>query len=115
MGSVIFFYGTLKRGFGRNVILEDQKFLRDAKTAPKYMLYDLGAFPAMVKDDDMGVSVEGELWEVDEECLSYLCKIEGSPSFYKLESVTLDNNEIVQSFLFQRPVNEYNRMGACWK
>jgi gamma-glutamylaminecyclotransferase len=112
---ILFVYGTLKKGHGRNVILAGQKFLREAKTTPNYALYDLGAFPAMVKDSKNGVSVEGELWEIDPDFVSYLDMVEGSPHFYKLEKIELNSGEIVHSYLFQQPlIMGHNRIGTCW-
>jgi gamma-glutamylaminecyclotransferase len=114
MNTVLFVYGTLKKGHGRNVILDGQKFLGNATTAPNYALFDLGAFPAMVEDAENGVAVEGELWEIDPECLAYLKMVEGSPHFYDLKSIELDSGEMVHSFLFQQSVENHNKAGTCW-
>ena len=64
----LFVYGTLKEGYNNHHYLEDQEFVREAETKPKYRLFDNGLFPMMVEDTD-GYSVSGELWAVDEEII----------------------------------------------
>ena len=75
--SLIFVYGSLKRGFALHRHLLRQEFLAVASTQPSYRLFDCGAYPAMVKVAVNGTSVKGEVFSVDQECLLRLDEIEG--------------------------------------
>ena len=62
MRELFFVYGTLKKGYGNNVLLADSKFLGQAVTKKLYKLYNCGfpmAYPSVV-----GLPVVGELYEV---------------------------------------------------
>ena len=54
----LFVYGTLKKGHRLNVWLEDQKFVRKAKTLPDYALLTFGWFPGLVEGNKQ---IEGEI------------------------------------------------------
>ena len=60
----LFVYGTLMRGGVRGHLLAGQRFLGEARTLPRYALFDLGAYPGMVRRDADGRAVSGELYEV---------------------------------------------------
>ncbi len=75
--SLIFVYGSLKRGFALHRHLLRQEFVATGVTWPSYRLFDCGVYPAMVKVAVDGVSVKGEVFSVDQECLLRLDKIEG--------------------------------------
>lgn len=62
----IFVYGTLKRGLSNHGWMVGQQFLAEARTEPVYRMYDFGGFPGMVPVEKDGVSILGEIWEVDE-------------------------------------------------
>ena len=72
----IFVYGSLKRGFNNHSLLADQRFVTIAETLPRYKLYALGSYPAMIVATKEGRSIEGEIWSVDSECLTRLDKLE---------------------------------------
>ena len=72
----IFVYGTLKKGFGNNRILDNETFVgRDTITG--WNMIDLGPFPAIVAGTK---HIIGEVWEVNS--LQELDLLEGFPSFY---------------------------------
>ena len=79
--TMVFVYGTLKTGKVRHPHMKGATFLREARTAAKYALYQSPGvnYPCLVEDDTQGVSVEGELWEVPDECLARLDVVEGVP------------------------------------
>lgn len=57
-------YGTLKRGFGNNRLLESSKFLGEQKI-PGFKMYSLGGFPAINKaNEDSNITIE--VYEVDD-------------------------------------------------
>jgi gamma-glutamylcyclotransferase (GGCT)/AIG2-like uncharacterized protein YtfP len=72
----IFVYGSLKRGYRLHHLLQGQPFLGTASTCPLYRLHDLGEYPGLVASAS-GVSVRGEVYEVDDGCLQQLDAAEG--------------------------------------
>lgn len=66
----LFVNGTLMRGdiLHRNMV--GARFIAEARTAPRYRLYSMGdVHPGMIDADADGVSVSGELYEVELEHL----------------------------------------------
>lgn len=74
--SLIFVYGSLKRGYALHHLLEGQAFRGPATTCPLYRIFDLGSYPGLV-DWPEGLAVQGEVYEVDAECLKRLDEAEG--------------------------------------
>lgn len=72
----LFIYGTLKRGGSNHHYMSGQTFITEARTTPAFRLHDFGGFPGMVRAED-GLSIEGELWDVDADCLARLDVLEG--------------------------------------
>lgn len=97
--TILFFYGSLRRGGTNHFRVADQTFLGDAVTAPKYRLLDLGRYQGMIRDDATGVAIPGELWEVDELCLEALDEFEGSD--YPRRPVEIDGSAGVQGYLWR--------------
>ena len=76
--TLLFIYGTLKRGHCRAPVLIRQRCLGAAQTRPIYRLFNCGTYPGLVRaGQDDGLSVEGELWEIDDDCLALLDDEEG--------------------------------------
>lgn len=83
----VFVYGTLKRGYWNNQLLEDQKYLGEAVTIDSFAMFD-GGFPVLVPNSrgihsDYKASIRGELYEVDDYGLSMCDQLEGHPEFYE--------------------------------
>ncbi len=74
--TLIFVYGTLQRGCCRAQFLVGQTFLGQARTQPKYRMFNCGTYPGLKLASD-GLSIRGELWSVDEACLARLDREEG--------------------------------------
>ncbi|MAX26407.1 MAG: gamma-glutamylcyclotransferase [Phycisphaeraceae bacterium] len=84
MKTRLFVYGTLKSDQSNHHRMAGQTFIGKARTTPDYRLFEvegrfdsLGKYPALVKlpypdVDGPGVSVEGEIWDVDQDCLAML-------------------------------------------
>ena len=74
----IFVYGSLKRGHGNNSLLKGYKFLGEAQTVSTFKMYD-GGFPYVVDDNipENEYPIKGELFEVDNEGLTRLDRLEG--------------------------------------
>lgn len=125
MSTRLFIYGTLKKGGRLHRHMEGQKFIGKVKTAPKYRLYAVGWFPGLYElpseDDDVGKSIEGELYEVDDECLARLDRVEGVPSLYQRRAVTVQNapasdngEDLIQSYFYNKDVSELSDAGTNW-
>ncbi len=77
MSTLLFVYGTLKRGCVNHHHLAGQQLVGPARTQPGYRLYDLGGFPGiMVKETDRE-GVTGEVWVIDATSLGRLDEFEG--------------------------------------
>jgi gamma-glutamylcyclotransferase (GGCT)/AIG2-like uncharacterized protein YtfP len=113
----LFVYGTLKRGDCRHHLLAGQQFAGTVRTRPIYRLFNVGEFPAMVRAAD-GLSVEGELWSVDESRIEALDRAEGcDANLYRREVVELaaphhDANAV--AYLYQRTVQGLPDCGCRW-
>lgn len=113
----LFVYGTLKRGQVRNRFLAGQTFLGVARTQPHYRLYDLGDYPGLVCSND-GLSIEGELWDVDDACLAVLDREEGCDTgLYRRDAIALTAPHAdlsVVTYFYARPVTNHRDCGTSW-
>jgi len=112
----IFLYGTLKRGGCRSHVMRGQQFVGDARTVAKYRMYNTGSYPALVEDED-GIEVEGEVWEVDDECLRVLDAIEAVPDLYERRPVSLTDARMdgVETYIYRRSVDGLPDCGGRWE
>lgn len=109
----IFVYGTLKRGRENHHWLAGQRFIAAARTQPLYRLYDMGGYPGMIRDDN-GLSIEGEIWEVDAGGLARLDVLEDiDGGEYERVLLELEGGR-VEGYLFLRDVSGRPAAGACW-
>jgi gamma-glutamylcyclotransferase (GGCT)/AIG2-like uncharacterized protein YtfP len=112
----IFVYGTLKRGGTSNGFLASQRFVGAAVTEPAFRLYQLDGYPGMVAAQRGGCSIEGEIWEVDQECLQRLDKWEGTDiGLYARVPIRLlpPNNAVkVESYLYLKNVEGCPELGT---
>ncbi len=78
--TLVFVYGTLKRGHPNHDVLAraDARFLMAWATAPEYEMVDLGAFPAV--QEGGGTAIHGEIYEVGD--LAPIDRLEGYPVLY---------------------------------
>ena len=92
-------YGTLRKGESRNGVLSKSKFLGEG-ILPYYLpMFDLGPYPAVVQIvgfNTKSKQTKVEVYEIDEDTLTILDRIEGHPNFYKRKLVKI------------------KRHGRCW-
>lgn len=113
--TILFVYGTLKRGGRGHRFLATQEFLGEAATEPKYRLFDLGTYPALVKDEVNGLPVKGELWAVDDDCLADLDDYEFAPELYSREPVAIQGRaDRIESFIYSKSIPPKVRSGGSW-
>ena len=74
--TVLFLYGTLKRGQPANPMLDGQEFVGATRTLPRYRLYVVSWHPGLVRDDADGLAV-------DDATLARLDEYEGTPDWFE--------------------------------
>lgn len=77
MNTLLFVYGTLKRGCSNHHHLAGQTFVGAARTVPGFRLYDLGGYPGIAVAAGDRTGVVGEIWSVDTTALAQLDAFEG--------------------------------------
>lgn len=117
--TLVFVYGTLKRGLSNHRWLRGQAFLGEARTVPDYQMFDLGGYPGMVSaEEGEGKAIEGEVWEVDKAAMLGLDRLEGvAEGEYALERVQLDGRwakTVVMGYVYLRSVKGYPEVKGSW-
>lgn len=113
--TILFVYGSLKRGGRGNRILATQAFLGEAQTEPKYRLIDLGSYPGLVRDEANGLAVKGELWEVDDACLAELDDYESIGQLYDRRPIVVPGHTgKVETFIYIKDLPPNARSGDFW-
>ena len=91
--TLLFVYGTLRRGHSNHEWLEGAPFVGSCTTAPAYEVTHFENFPALVVG---ATSVPGELYAVDETLLARLDDFEGSN--YRRALVELADGRVVDTY-----------------
>lgn len=114
----IFVYGTLKRGHSNHGWMRGQQFIGEASTRPLFRLHDLGGYPGMVRHETQGLSVQGEIWEVDAEGMERLDELEDvNGGEYIREAIPLlppFDQERIEGYRYLRDVSHAPDIGGCW-
>lgn len=87
MLTPVFVYGTLKKGYGNNRILQNSVFKGCFYTEPRFSLYPVspdGGFPVACRGKS---HIVGEVYEIDLITLQRLDYLEGHPHHYRREEV----------------------------
>ena len=116
--TLVFVYGTLKRGGSNHSFLAGQSCLGEARTVPGFRLYELDGFPGMVAKPDDPDGVNGEVWSVDEACLAKLDQLEGvDEGLYHRANVKLlapFADQEVETYLYARHTQGRRDLGSTW-
>ncbi|MDF0552553.1 gamma-glutamylcyclotransferase family protein [Kamptonema sp. UHCC 0994] len=105
----IFICGSALRGQPDHKNLQTAKFIREAKTQPKYRLHAAGDgwHPAIYEVEIGGISIPGEVYEITLEEFDNLASTE-PPNMYPAD-VVLADGEVLTAFLYpQELVQKYN-------
>ena len=101
----VFVYGTLLSGYGNwNWALKDQKLIGEAETLPEYTMLHLGGFPGIIEGGS--TAIKGEVYEVDEERMEDLDRLEGADlrypeaGMYRRETITLADGQEVLTYIY---------------
>lgn len=119
MNTLLFVYGTLKRGHENHSWIAAQQYVDVARTLPLYRIYDLGGYPGMVRaPEGQGIAIEGEVWEVDPAGLARLDVLEDiDGGEYERVPVELEGafaTQLVETYVYLRSVEGRRDMGTCW-
>lgn len=87
----MFVYGTLKSGYGNNILLQNERKIGNAETVDSYIM-KAGGIPYVFKDKKLS-TIKGELWEVDKDTLPSIDRLEGHPNWYKREKINVISND----------------------
>jgi len=100
----LFAYGTLMRGEALSPAMRiyGALFLREAATAAKYSLMDMGVFPALLETGEW--SIIGELYLISEEALDELDFHEGAPDLFERKTVELETGEEAVAYVLPTPL-----------
>ena len=109
----LFIYGTLKKGFpNHDHYMQSARNLGKYQTIEKYplVLYGERYVPCMLNCPGDGHQVEGELYEVDDECLNRIDALERIQesdgyrrSVIRVKSNERSNQEIKKAFAYLMP------------
>jgi len=91
--ELFFVYGTLKKGMNNHSVLKRLKatFISPVETIEKYPMFKLREpFPYLQDEKGKGKIIQGELWELDEDCISALDSFEGVPFLYKKGKIAVE-------------------------
>jgi gamma-glutamylcyclotransferase (GGCT)/AIG2-like uncharacterized protein YtfP len=117
--SLIFVYGTLKRGGSNHHLMAGQQFLGEAGTLPGFRLYDLSGHPGMVVKPDDRAGVTGEVWSVDAACLAQLDVLEGLvEGLYRRVRIKLPPpfaDQPIETYLYAQSVEGRSDIGSTWR
>jgi gamma-glutamylcyclotransferase (GGCT)/AIG2-like uncharacterized protein YtfP len=90
-------YGTFMRGQPGHANLDGAEFLAAVETAPRYRLWEVDSrWPALIEDED-GVAIAAELWEIAPAHLARLAEIE--PPGWNRAPVELADGRTAEAFL----------------
>jgi gamma-glutamylcyclotransferase (GGCT)/AIG2-like uncharacterized protein YtfP len=93
----ILIYGTFMRGQPGHANLDGAEYLEGVETAPRYRLWEVdGRWPALIEDDD-GVAIAGELYEISPAHLARLTEVE--PPGWLHAPVELADGRTVEAFV----------------
>jgi gamma-glutamylaminecyclotransferase len=112
--TILFVYGTLKRGLGNHPFIAGQHFIGAAITEPRYRLLDLGPYPGLIVDEANGLAVKGELWAVNDHCLRELDEFEEESHTFRRALVVIPGREGVFAYFWNRAVAEGTKSGDEW-
>jgi len=93
----LFVYGTLMRNGANHALLENARFVREARTQAAYAVIEFDGYPALVPGAD---EVLGELFDIDPGLLDRLDAYEGEA--YRRAPVILDGGDMAETYVLAK-------------
>lgn len=119
MKQRIFVYGTLKRGGHYSHYLTGKTYLGKAYTEPCYRMVNCGTYPGLYPVEENGISIQGEVWEVDAKCRARLDVLEDvSNGEYEVAPIRLlppFDAPDVNTYIYRLPCKGMPDAGDNWK
>jgi gamma-glutamylaminecyclotransferase len=107
--NLVFVYGSLLSGLQNHRVLAGARFVDYGKTAESYVMGSLGSFPGVARGGSDAIC--GELYEVDDEVLARLDRLEGHPRFYcRALAPIFVRNMWAEAFIYLLPKTRVVRM-----
>lgn len=100
MPHLVFVYGTLMKGELHHTTIAHARYVRAAATRPAYDLVQIDYYPALIAGGTH--RVPGELYEVDDQTLARLDRLEEVPDYYERLVITLDDGTEAQAYVMPR-------------
>jgi gamma-glutamylaminecyclotransferase len=118
VNTLLFVYGTLKRGCSNHAQLAGQTYVGPARTQPGYRLFDLGGYPGIVVMPEDREGVTGEIWSVAADALQRLDAFEGvHEGLYRREAIQLQApyaDQKIQAYVSALPIIGRQEVGSTW-
>lgn len=118
MKTLLFVYGTLKRGCSNHRQMAGQEFLATAETVPGFRLHNFGGYPGIGPGPRDAGGVHGEVWQVDDTGLQRLDAFEGVPEgLYERRGIPLQppfDSARVQAYFPAGSPEGRKILGAEW-
>lgn len=112
--TILFIYGSLKRGQANHRLIADQEYLGEAVTDSRYRIVHLGRYGGLVRADPGGLPVKGELWAVSRCCLGELDDFEQQEGLYFRSPVSVVGRDGVEAYYWTGEVPGDVESGAEW-
>lgn len=99
----VFVYGTLMSGFGNNTLLRSSTLVDSGTTEESYTLV-AHSIPYLLETEGKGY-VSGEIYEVDENTLVALDRLESHPTWYerKVINVVTETGDRLEAWAYFMP------------
>lgn len=112
--TILFIYGSLKRGQPNHRVIADQQYLGEATTEPRYRIIDLGKYGGLVRDDANGAAVKGELWAVTGCGLAELDDFETGEGLWARHPVAVAGWDGVEAYFWAGAIPDGVRCADSW-
>jgi gamma-glutamylaminecyclotransferase len=112
----VFLYGSLLPGEANHGELRGAEWLADTTTEPRFDLFDLGPYPALVEGGT--TAVRGAVFAVNERLLGRLDRFEEHPDLYVRTTLSLANGETAFGYLFVDTIFARTHpaiVDGCWR
>ncbi len=111
-------YGSLKSDRHNHRYLRTAKFVGRLRTAPRYTMIDLGAYPAIIPGGNTAIEVE--IYAVDAHTLNALDRLEEHPDRFRRTQVSLATMDVFIYVLNERRMQGLQYLkrriieSGCW-
>lgn len=112
--TILFLYGSLKRGHSNHHLMAGQEYLGEAVTEPRCRIIEVGRYGGMIRDDANGLAVKGELWAVDPQRLAVLDEFETGEGLWARFPVAVAGRDGVEAYFWVGDVPAGLRSGDEW-